>query len=302
MWKMVAPILTGICLFVPIPAMASVALQGQDDKPPKSSFAGLINDKSMDKLVKPTDTIVNNSPFALSIISDAKAFQAFTDAAGLKKSPFDVDWDKQAVVVVVLKVHTNRLLFKQWTTKDNIGELTCYWDGIEPHYRDCFPALMHRFDKTGLNKVVVKCDFDFLRLNVAGAGAKDTEKVLGEIRLAQVGLAEPSANGRGKELAALEKKMLGVWKGRGGCDERLVFRADGTYELTDYGPALYDSAGTWKVRWDALPATLVLTCKNSEIPDAVGKTTELKVIKMDDKNLAFKYASNEVGHYTRAKK
>jgi hypothetical protein len=295
MWKTVAPILTGICLFVAISAMASAALQGQDDKPPKSSFAGLISDKSIDKLVKPTDKRVNNSPFALSIISDAKAFQAFTDAARLKNSPFDVDWDKQAVVVVVLKEHTYRLRFKQWTAKDNIGELTCYWDGIEPFYHDRFPALMYRFDKNELKKVVVKCDFDYLRLNVAGVGAKDTEKVLGEIPC-------PSGKERGKELAALEKKMLGIWKGRGGCDGRLVFRADGTYELTEYGPAPYDSAGTWRVRWDALPATLVLTCKTAEVPDAVGKTMEVKLINLDDNRLAFKYASNEIGHYTRVKK
>jgi hypothetical protein len=121
---------------------------------------------------------------------------------------------------------------------------------------------------------------------------------VGEIGLAQVVLAEPPE----KELATLEKKMLGVWKGRSGCDGRLVFRADGTYELTDYGPAPYDSAGTWKVRWDALPPTLVLTCRTSEIPDEVGKTMEVKLIKLDDKSLAFKYASKEVGQYTRVKK
>jgi hypothetical protein len=121
---------------------------------------------------------------------------------------------------------------------------------------------------------------------------------VGEIGLAQVVLVEPSE----KELAALEKKVHGVWKGRGGCDGRLVFRADGTYELKEYGPARYESAGTWKVRWDALPATLVLICKTSEIPELVGNTMEVKLIKLDDKNLAFKYPSKEVGHYTRAKK
>ena len=120
--------------------------------------------------------------------------------------------------------------------------------------------------------------------------------------LAQVVLAEPPGKERGKELAALEQKMLGAWKGRVGCDGRLVFRADGTYELTEYGPAPYDSAGTFRVRWDALPATLVLTCKTSEIPDEVGKTTEMKLIKLDDKSLACKYANKYVGHYTRVKK
>jgi hypothetical protein len=295
MWKTIAPILTGICLCVAIPAIANGAVQAKDDKAPKSVFAGLISDKSIDKLVKPADKRVDNHPFALSIISDAKAFQAFTGAASLKRSPFDVDWDKQAVVVVALKEHTYRLRFKQWTAKDNIGELVCYWDGIEPDYHDRFPALMYRFDKKGLNKVVVKCDFDYLRLNVAGKGAKDTTKVLGEIPC-------PPVKERANELAALENKLLGKWKGQGGCDGRFVFRADGTYELTRYGPAGDNSAGAWRVRWDALPATLVLTCKSADFRAAIGKTMEVKLIKLDDNNLAFKYASKEIGHYTRVKK
>jgi len=108
-----------------------------------------------------------------------------------------------------------------------------------------------------------------------------------------------------KALAALEQKMLGAWKGQIGCDGRFHFRADGTYALTDYGPAPYDSAGTWKVRWDALPPTLVLTCKTSEVRDEVGKTTEVKLIKLDDKSLAIEYANpngSPSGHYTRVKK
>jgi len=104
-----------------------------------------------------------------------------------------------------------------------------------------------------------------------------------------------------KELATLEQKLLGAWKGQIGCDGRLLFRADGTYEFKEYGPAPDDSAGTWKVRWDALPPTLVLTCKTSEVPEEVGKTMEVKLIQLDDKSLAFKYADQTVGHYTRVK-
>ena len=121
------------------------------------------------------------------------------------------------------------------------------------------------------------------------------------VGLAQAVLAERPE----KELAVLEKKMLGAWKGQTGCDGNFLFRADGTYELTEYGPAPHDSAGTWKVRWDALPPTLVLTCKAAEIPDEVGKTTEVKLIKLDAKSLAIEYTSqngNPPGHYTRVKK
>jgi hypothetical protein len=121
------------------------------------------------------------------------------------------------------------------------------------------------------------------------------------VGLAQAVLAERP----GKELAVLEKKILGAWKGQTGCDGKFLFRADGTYELREYGPAQYDSAGSWKVRWDALPPTLVLTCKTSEIPDEVGKTTEVKLIKLNDRSLAIEYANqngNPPGHYTRVKK
>jgi hypothetical protein len=114
--------------------------------------------------------------------------------------------------------------------------------------------------------------------------------------------AAAQANDARKDLAALEQKIHGEWKGRIGCDGRFVFRADGTYMLTDYGPAPDDSAGTWKLRWDALPPTLVLTCKTSEIPADVGKSTEVKLIKLDDKSLAIEYADEAVGHYARVNK
>jgi len=122
------------------------------------------------------------------------------------------------------------------------------------------------------------------------------------VGLASVVPAEPTGDERGKQLAALEQKLLGAWKGQTGCAGNFLFRADGTYELTGYGPAPYDSAGAWKLRWDALPPTLVLTCKISEIPDEVGKTTEVKLIQLDDQGLAVKRASPDVDRFARVKK
>ena len=122
------------------------------------------------------------------------------------------------------------------------------------------------------------------------------------VGLVQVVLAEPPGNARGKELPALEQKLLGTWKSQTGCAGNFLFRADGTYELTGYGPAPYDSAGTWKVRWDALPPTLVLTCKTSEVPDEVGKATEVRLIQLDNKSLAVKRASPDVDRYARSEK
>jgi hypothetical protein len=118
---------------------------------------------------------------------------------------------------------------------------------------------------------------------------------------AHVTAAEPP----GKALAALEQKMLGAWKGRTTCDGCLIFRADGTYQLTGYGPASCDSAGTWQVRGDALPATLVLTCKTSDIPAEVGKATEVRLAKLDDESLAIEYANQNgspSGRYSRVKR
>jgi hypothetical protein len=69
------------------------------------------------------------------------------------------------------------------------------------------------------------------------------------VGLAQVVLSDPPGNERGKELAALEQKLLGAWEARTGCSGNFLFRADGTYELKWYGPAPQDFAGSWKVRY-----------------------------------------------------
>jgi hypothetical protein len=125
------------------------------------------------------------------------------------------------------------------------------------------------------------------------------------VSLAQVVLAVPRGKERGKELAALEQKMVGTWKGQTGCDGRLVFRANGTYELTGYGPAGDDNKGTWKVRWDSLPATLVLSCTTSKILEDVGKIMEVKLVRLNDRSLAIEYAKpngSPSGRYTRVKK
>src|SRR5262245_37091352 len=73
------------------------------------------------------------------------------------------------------------------------------------------------------------------------------------VTLVQVGLAAPVPPKRGKALTPLENKLVGTWKGMGGCDGRFVFREGGTYELTGYGPDNSETAGTWKVHGDSLP-------------------------------------------------
>lgn len=109
-----------------------------------------------------------------------------------------------------------------------------------------------------------------------------------------------------QELAVLEQKLHGSWDGTGPCDGGIAFRADGTYDRTSQGPAGTNSSGTWKIRWDALPPALVLTCRESDDPDAVGKVTEFKLVQLDNEGLELARpdgrASSKSAQFARAKK
>ena len=102
---------------------------------------------------------------------------------------------------------------------------------------------------------------------------------------------------------ALEEKLHGAWKG-GPCDGRLILKADGTFERRHFSPGGYSLTGAWKVRWDALPPTLVLSCKTSDDPGSVGKTSEVKLIQLNDEILAYQYPcpGQRPRRYTRVKK
>ena len=103
--------------------------------------------------------------------------------------------------------------------------------------------------------------------------------------------------------AALERKLDGAWKGNGPCDGGFTFRPDGSYERRLHGPGGNNSAGAWEVRWDALPPTLVLTCKTSDDPAYLRKD-EVKLIQLDDHGFAYTYASGQTTpvRYSRVKK
>jgi len=120
--------------------------------------------------------------------------------------------------------------------------------------------------------------------------------------LGQPGLAAPLGKERVKDLTSLEQKIVGVWEGQTGCAGNIHFHADGTYELKGYGPAPYDTAGTWTVRGDALPAILILTCKTSGVAEEIGRTKELSLTRLDGENLAVEHGSQTVDGYARVKK
>ena len=92
--------------------------------------------------------------------------------------------------------------------------------------------------------------------------------------------------------ADLERKLHGKWKG-GACQGDWTFAPDGTYEVDHYSPGNNKLAGTWAVRWDALPPTLILTCKTSDAPDRIkiGEKKEVKLLELDDDVLAYQYFS-----------
>ena len=94
---------------------------------------------------------------------------------------------------------------------------------------------------------------------------------------------------RGGEVAALEQKLLGAWKG-GLCLGDYTFNPDGTFELRHFTPGDNTLAGAWSLRWDALPPTLLLTYKTSDFKkrapnwpefEFLGKTVESKILELN---------------------
>ena len=95
---------------------------------------------------------------------------------------------------------------------------------------------------------------------------------------------------------ALERKLLGEWEGPA-CGGELILRADGTFQRLHYSPGNNELTGTWEVRWNALPPTLVLTCKAADHASFVGKE-EVKLIQLDDEVLAYQSGDQQY-RYTR---
>jgi hypothetical protein len=102
--------------------------------------------------------------------------------------------------------------------------------------------------------------------------------------------------------AALQHKLHGAWKGPA-CGGDWTYKADGTFDVVHYSPGGNTLSGTWEVRWNALPLTLVRTCKDSDDPDLVGKTWEVKLVELDDEALAYQdpdqYPKGHTVRYTR---
>ncbi len=95
------------------------------------------------------------------------------------------------------------------------------------------------------------------------------------------------------------RKLYGEWQG-GPCRGEFTLRADGTFERRHYSPGNNHLTGTWEVLWESRrPPTLVLTCKTSDRADQVGKRSEIKLVQLDDKTLAYQYPGEQPTRYTR---
>jgi len=111
----------------------------------------------------------------------------------------------------------------------------------------------------------------------------------------------PAGPVKGGEAAAIEQKLLGAWKGPA-CAGDYTFNADGTFECENFTPGGNTLTGTWSIRWDALPPTLVLTCKTSDFRkrdptrseyDYLGKARELKLVELSGDAFVYRYPNDK---------
>jgi hypothetical protein len=135
----------------------------------------------------------------------------------------------------------------------------------------------------------------FLRI----ATAADTDRKIKSTTTPahNVPASQPSGlAGRSSELVAIEQKLLGTWRGPA-CGGDYTFNPDGTYMLRNFTPGQNTLTGTWSIRWDALPPTLLLTCKTSDFKkkyptwpeyEYLGKTLELKLLELNSGTLVYR--------------
>lgn len=115
-------------------------------------------------------------------------------------------------------------------------------------------------------------------------------------------LSAPLPSDAGREArVAFEKKLTGEWLNGGPCIGDITIRSNGTFERRHYSPGNETVRGTWKLKWDALSPTLLLTCDESDGERHVGKTWDMKVIRLDDEAMHWESGGNSAGRFKRKK-
>jgi hypothetical protein len=103
------------------------------------------------------------------------------------------------------------------------------------------------------------------------------------------------------DLAALEQKILGFWQGPA-CGGDYTFNPDGTFVMENFTPGQNTLTGTWFIRWDTLPPTLLVTCKTSDFKkkspnwpeyEYLNKTREFKLLELDDQSLTYRWGGEK---------
>ena len=113
--------------------------------------------------------------------------------------------------------------------------------------------------------------------------------------------AAPPTTKPTRDLAALEQKILGFWQGPA-CGGDYTFNPDGTFVMENFTPGQNTLTGTWSIRWDALPPTLLVTCKTSDFKkkapnwpeyEYLNKTQEFKLLELNDKSLSYRWGGEK---------
>lgn len=162
----------------PMPAGAQ-----EQPLPRVEAWSGFIGDEALPKLPDPAKLLLDRKafglqlvedgagkelPFKIGVIRDAKAFAAVARSTE-GYLPFEkgakpiwprwkdvIDWQKEAVVYVVLTNHSNYLRFHSWKVDDKgVGRLQVNWDGILPRYVEYQACLFCRVPRDGLNRIAV---------------------------------------------------------------------------------------------------------------------------------------------------
>jgi hypothetical protein len=103
-------------------------------------------------------------------------------------------------------------------------------------------------------------------------------------------------------ITELEKKLHGTWYGPD-CGGDYAFAADGAFQLKNFTPGQNTLSGTWSIRWDALPPTLVILCKTADFEgyELLNKPLEVKLLELKSDSLALLLPNNRIFRYSRDK-
>lgn len=147
----------------------------------------------------------------------------------------------------------------------------------------------------------MKMTFAFCALIAFGSQIAMVQVSVDDARAQNIAEPQRPETGKGDQLAALEKMLLGTWDGPA-CGGDFTFNPDGTYELTSFTPGNNTLTGTWELRWDAIPPTLVLTCKTSDLKkkdptrqeyEYLGKAQAVKVLELNKDGLFLRFLNGK---------